>query len=512
MGKSVDEIVCINKDLYNKILLITNSNLDQAIDENLENYLISKSLYEQTKNIFINMLKNSLRENLECIKGASLSKYNALKDEYQIMIYTPIAEKANNEKVDKLNEEELLDIQIRLYQEIENIKKIPGLINEIIEELKQLKSDMFKEYKSKLNNFIKNGASFEEYIGLKNEIDKIIKQTYIDAINTDVYGNKKIYLVKNNGKYKFLDVANLNGFTFGYIYSPESIIKVTNENNQSFVNYNNINYENDLIVTDESKPIGIYAVTYGEGSISLNYQKAMNLYSTYGLPFIEFDKTFTMNIKNYCIDELINNLIIDKGLGLTIDSQNEQIDYSSYMPFFKRFMALKEGKYSEGNVINLFNFYFDFINSQSYLNLDNVLSYNSRELIKEILECNKFFDFNIFKTDGINIEKLNTFINTFYPYRDNKELNIIYKGISPILNELYNATESKKLEVVNLINSSPCKDSWFLATKIVPPYRLLDERRAKVDPLPVTFVSSGNEETVYDEYLGFLKSNDGFAR
>ena len=513
MVKSIDNIICINKNIFNKILLLTNNTSDLCLDENDDSYLISKTVFDKTVDRFNKLLMEKQHESFKNIKGASLSRYNELNDEYERIKYNYIRNNFNKVKNSKINTESLLDISIKIYEEIENIKKVPLYINDIRKELKEIQNNESKSiinsYMIRFKRLLNDGGLIEYYINLKAELDSALRKEYINEINSFFGDNKSMYLVKNEGQVKILDVSNLNGFTYGLIYSSESIKKVTNKNSDSFISFYNCNFESCNIELNDDKPIGIYCVTYGEHSINPNYKAAKNIFVQKNTPFVEFDKTLLMSRSDYSINELINNLLVDSNLDVVANSNKEQSYYDLYEPFFEQFKNLKFGDYNESQIINIFDAHRHYINDQRYLDLDNLLSksLDDSEIIN-ILNINIYFDFNIFRKGNINRTKLKLFHDTFYDKKDDERLNRIYPGIDVILNEIHEASCNRIDEIIEIINKAPCKDSWLIKNLIKPIHIVKKNQTNNIQSTESTFVSSGNEKTIYKEFVDFLKSAD----
>lgn len=513
MVKSVENIICVNKDLFNRILLITGSTSDLCLDDNEDSYLIGKSVYDKVVNNFKKLLKEKEHESFKSIKGASLERYNELTDEYESIKYNYIRNDFNKIKNDKINEEKILEISVKIYEEIENIKKIPSYINEIRKELKEIKEEKISEninsYMIRFRKLINDGGLVEDYINLKSELDSVLKKTYTDEINAFYGDSKSLYIVKNEGQVRLLDTSYLNGFTYGVIYSANSIKRITNKNSDTFVGFNRCDFNSCNIELNDDKPIAIYCVTYGERSINPNYVAAKNIYVQKNTPFIEFDKTLYMSDGEYSINELINNLLIDCNLGVVVDNNKPQAYYNLYLPFFEKFKELKFGSYDESKVINKFDKYRHFIHDQKYLDINNLLSSGlEKEDIKDILSINIYLDFNIFREGKTNKTKIKQFENYFYDKRNNEILNGIYPGLDVILNEIHEASHTRLEEIIKKVSDSPCHDSWLIRNLIKPEHELKKEELKETTSNVITFVSSGNEETKHIEFADFLKSAD----
>lgn len=512
MGKNVENIICINMNTFNKILLITNNNSDLCLDSNQDSYLIENSIYSKVINRFENIIKATLREDIS-IKGASLARYNELKDEYEAIKYNSIRNEYNKIKSKKVSKETIYDLCISLYEEVQNIKKIPSLIKEITAYLNEIKNNNLSEninsYKVRFKSLVNNGGLYEDYNNLKIELESVIKKTYTERINTSITDDKNVYLVKEQDKVRILDTADLNSFTYGLIYSSNSIKRVTNEGSDAFVSFNNMDFDTSVIELNDDKPIGIYAVTYGEHSISPNYNKAKSIFVSKDTPFKEFDKTLLMNEENYSINELIDNLLIDSNLEVVVNNVKDQSYYNLYKPFFEKFKNLKFGSYTESNIINLFDVHLHFVNDQKFLDLNNLL-FGDFEVdeIRTILKINKFYDFNIFRNTKVDKTKINQFLDVFYEFKDNEKLNEVYPGIWFILEEFKKASDKKTDELISIINSLPLndRDSYFIAHLFDPKK---DVRYLQGNALAEnTFVRPQNDKNIGFVLRDYLRSND----
>ena len=390
--------------------------------------------------------------------------------------------------------------------EIDGIKRLPDLIENIKKEIKEIKKNNLSENINAISvrfyNLYKNGGSLEEYENIKKEVDTIIKKSYFDAINNHPYDNKGIFLVKENNVVSILTSENMDKFKYGLIYSPASIKCVRNLNDNSFISFYSLKDNPYDIELNDEEPIGIYAVTYGEGLISPNYENAKCTYKQVGIPFIEIDKTKYIDRSELSIKELIDNLLDDKGIPV-----NNKFDY-----FYNKFKSLKAGNYDEGRIINLFDFCHNIIFSQRWLDPNYLLSSdNSVETIKEAFDHNIYLDFNIFRNNRIDIDQLDTFERIFYSKKSDHRLNMVYAGIEEILNEIHNASSERKQEIVNIINSSPCSDSYLIKQLILPKNNQKETKNIN-SYKQVNMVRVDNNDDKVNSLLSLLKSNDGFSR
>lgn len=510
MSSSIDKIVCISKELFNHLRLIVMDTSDVYLDENKDSYLVEYKLLNGLIKKLDVLLKNKERDVLTNTKGMDLSRYDQLKDELEKMKYEMIRDKHNLIKTQsKFNEEKQLELKVKMYDELIKLQQIPLLILQINDELKEIKSselsDNFNSYMIRYKSLVINGAYFEDYDSLKKELDLIIKKTYIDNISCDVSDGKNIFIVKENSRVSILSSDNVNNFHYGFIYSSNSICNVSNNQNKSFITFSDAVYSNCEITINEDKPIAVYAVTLGEKSINPNYQKAMSLHQNDAIPLVEIDKTKFLNSSDVDIKELIDNLLEDKGLKIT---NKDSSFYGLFKNFYNKFDLLKTKEYDESRIINLFDFSFNMIFSQRYIeNINNVLDERlGIENIKDILENNIYFDFNIFRNDKTNKSKIDKFFTVFYPVKDNGLLNNVYPGINSILDMLSKATEEKTKEIIDIINHAPCRDSWLISQLIKPSHTRTNTKQ----PSRLSVISE--EKAKLNTLMSILKSKDDYSR
>lgn len=474
MGKNIDSIICIDKGIFNRALQITQTNSDILLDEKGKFYLIEQSIVDS----IIEKLKVKIRfdeMDLSKYKDINLTRYEKLKEKY--LSYS-LANKRTDDKDKKIEieSEKLLSLMVDVYNEIDNIKQIP-LYKEMIEkELNDIEklelSENIKSYKVRFKNLVKDDATLDEYINLKIELDLIIKKTYEKNINSTVTDNKNIYLVKSNGKVSILTNENVNNFDFGYIYSACSIKNVYDNKTKNYVPFDNYDEETCTITINEDMPIGVYYVTYGEKSINPNYVKAVNLCGNGHISVFELDKT-----RMSCLDKinyagLIDILIDNKGVNIT---KKDESFYNGFKVFIDNFEKLKNGEYSESNIITLFENHFNRVTSPKFLDINTLLENRlNKEDLLEIFECNIYFDFNIFRykeTSQIKIEDIEKILDEFdkklYEYRSNRMLNMVYPGIETILNRLHKSSENRK-QFAAYWKKLVCFDSYFIANDFKP--------------------------------------------
>ena len=466
MSESLDKMVCIDMNVLNKVFLIIGDSSDRKIDNNGKEYLISGKELSSIVQTFKRIIDFKNRGISSDVSYFDSTEYKKIYDKYLNAIYDPIVDKKVNNKTPKIDEEKILKIGIELYDEIEGIKSLSSLIEQIRKEIMEVQSnDLSENINTILINFKKllnDGGTVEQYSNLKTELDLIIKKTYVSSINNYPLDNKKIYLVKENNEVKILSSYNINDFSYGYIYSPNSIVSVTSKNDNSFISFYNLKSDDYKIVINEDRPIGFYAVTYGEGYINPNYKKAKTILDQYGLEFVEIDKTKFLEASDIDKKGLIDNLLEDRG---TPEKDANEDFYKKFDSFYTNFMALKGGKYDESNIITLFENSYNIIRSQSWLNLDYLLSQDPA-LIRQVLENNIYYSYNIFLNEKITMNSLEEFDKTFYDRRKDIKLNAAYTGISEILEEIHKGSRARKEEILNIINASPCRESYLLLTFI----------------------------------------------
>ena len=511
MDKCIEQIVCINKELFNKLRLLTSNSSDLPLDENSKDYLVSKSIFDKLIYEFNKLFKKQESETILPIKGASLEKYNELKNKYDSIVYGKIRNDFDKLGSTKIDEEKLLELKIEIYEETNKLKQIPTYIKQIEKELKEIKDNNLSvninSYIIRFNKLINDGGLFEEYVSFKEELDLIIRKTYVDNINSDIKDDKNIYLVSNEGKIKILSSDNIDEFTYGFIYNPKSIKSVTCKYNNVFVSFNNVDYDSYSIELNGDDPIATYAVTFGEMDINPNYVKAQNLYSIKGLPFIELDKTRFLKRENVEIKGLIDNLLSDKG---TPVKDKDDSYYNLYLPFFAEYQNMKhDNSTDKGKIINLFDFYFDAIMSQKFLDLSFLLNGRySSQTIKAIIDNNIYYDFSIFRSSSTNKTKLKRFVNHFYDYKDNRLLNEAFPGICDILEELIDSSENRYEEIVKIINSESCHDSWLISNYIRPKHKAKKPVFKQIDNSERRLINEREQLLQLKQLLSLLKSKD----
>ena len=514
MSESLDVTVVIDMDVLNKAFLIMEDSSDHRFENNGHQYLLTKKeLAKIGKDFkrFIDFKKLGIPNDIPYFNS---KEYKKLCDEYTNIVYTPVEKKKVDNKEQELDVEKLLRIGIKLNDQIEGIKILPELIEQIRNEIMEVQtndlSDNINSILLEFKKLLNSGATIEEYKKLKTELDLIIKKSYISTINNYPFDNKGIYLVKENNKVRILSSYNINNFRCGYIYSPNSIISVTNSNDNSFISFYSIKDDNYEIKLNEDRPIGVYAVTYGEGYINPNYQKAKSTLDQYGLEFVEIDKTKYLDSRDVDKKELIDNLLVDRG---TPVANADDDYYKKFDSFYNKFMTLKGGKYDESGIITLFEDSFNIIRNQMWVDLDYLLNpSHDLELLKQVLENNIYYEFNIFITGKkVTMESLDLFINTFYEKRNDPILNSIYFGISDIINMIYKSSAKKKQEIIDAINASPCRDSYWICNLIermnskTSKTNIVESTKAKITKL------ESREEHINSIYE-LLKSKDGVSR
>lgn len=509
MAKNIDKIICVNKDLFNKARLITKNTADLTLDETKDKYLIEESDFKKVFDQLYKTLRDKQIHTSLNVSGADLSRYNELSSRCDEIKYNKIRNNFDDIKSKDIDLEELLGLYVDLYEEIENISKIKLIIEQIKSELNEIRfnnlSDNINSYVIRFNSLIRDGALLEDYLRLRKELDLIIKKTYEEALTSTLSDDKKVYIVECNGKTSIMNKSNINMFSYGYIYSPSSIEKVTNKSNKGFVSFDNYNMDTDTITLNDEKPIAVFAVTYGEHEINPNYIKAINLNAPSGVPFKEIDITLYPTF-NEDYSKLINNLLIDKGLDV---GEKDKDYYDKFGVFTKEFQKLKIKDYYSSQVINIFDFYFNAIFSQRYLEVSNLLDQRLEiRDIKAVLECNIYYDCNIFRSGDCTKTKIKEFISKFYEYRYNELLNKAYPGISIILDALGNASDEKIEEIKKLINSSSCHDSWLISQKIKSMNKKQPQVIVNKDTKPE--IKDEQERTIW--FYSFLKSNDSYSR
>lgn len=421
--------------------------------------------------ISLRLVKRSLKKDLSYIDYSSLDN---LSDAYIKDCYEPIRDKHNHVLIEDEDKKDLLQDAIKIAKEILNIRKVPKLIKEIDDLLIEIKlnklSYSVSTYKEEFNRYKNDGASYDDYVKLKKELESILRKTYFKNISSFISSDlSKNLLVSKDDEIKILNRDNLEDFTFGYIYSPRDIIYVKNKDKDIFVPYNRLEINNYMIkLSDNAKPIGTYAITVGEKEFSNNYVNAQNLLKR--LPegyFLEVDLSKILTIQKlnkYKID-FIDRLLNDKGLEV---SNKDEDFYNKFEIFFQRFMDLKKSNYDKGNVINLFDFYYNVIFSQKYMNLDYAIEKCSVEELKDVVENNIYYDYNIFKKKDITNNDISLFVDKFKLYKSSSALNNVYPGINLIIDYLLTIKDDKFDEFKDYINALDVRDSWLISQRFNP--------------------------------------------
>ena len=109
------------------------------------------------------------------------------------------------------------------------------------------------------------------------------------------------------------------------------------------------------------------------------------------------------------------------------------------------------------------------------------------------------------------MESLDLFINTFYEKRNDPILNSIYFGISNIINMIYKSSAKKKQEIIEAINASPCRDSYWICNLI----ERIDSKTSKtniVESTKAKITKLESREEHINSIYELLKSKDGVSR
>ena len=441
----------------------------------VEDTFLSEEEYEEVKRDFIIAVRLELRSLKRNTSYINYAKLDELIDKYMEKCYEPIREKYHHldDGIDIKSEDMFIDALV-IAREIINIKKIPSMYKDIENLLNEIKSNnlsySINTYIETFNSYKNDGATYDEYNKLKKELESIIKKTYFKNItsilSSELSGN---LLVSDNDKIKILNKDNVEFFNYGFIYSPKDILTVTTKKSNIFIPFSGAIIDSLVIkLSDDAKPIGVYSVSMGEKELSSNYENSKKLQSKLSEGYnLEIDLTKVLpssKIDKYK-RELIDRLIYDKGVEIT--NKDDEF-YKRFDIFFNRFIDLKKSSYDKGNVINLFDFYYNVIFSQKYINLDYTLDKCSCDEIKDVLENNIYFEYNIFRNKELTNNDISIFTSKFKLYKNNNILNNVYPGLNLIMDYLLKIEDDKFDEVRDYLNSLTIKDCWLISQYLNP--------------------------------------------
>lgn len=404
--------------------------------------------------------------------------FNNAYEEYINAKYQIARKKFDNESTDNNLYDSLITNGLKMVYEINKIKSFPLMkkrITNMIDEIKE--SDFFNDInkiEDKFNKLCLSSSKFEEFEKLDRNLSKIISDTYKDEL-TDISSanssdnialiasvdEKTCFLLTNN---------NLVDNTYGVILSSDNNIKyaTNNKNNKDLVPFSKLNKESSYIEVYDFEPIACFAITLGEKTINENYEKAEKLSQKYhSVPVVEIDITKYLS-KEKCeniFNNFIDKLLDDKNVNF---SQKDKDFYRRFENFYNEYKILKSGKYNEGNIINIFDNYFTLLSSSKVCDLDYLLNNYKCSEIETVLKYNSFMDDNIFRYNEVTKPMLERFIDKYYLYRLDKNLNKIYPGFNVVLNYLNGLNDDGLKQIVKVINDNKTVDSWFLAQTFDP--------------------------------------------
>lgn len=506
----------ISKKVINSALINTSYEKLELKSYDDNNYLLSTKEIEKLKNKLSQQIRLFDLEKVKRNKKIDSTRLISLLEKYEQYNYKYIQNKYDKNKRG-INLEDVLDAQNNVFEEYNKINKIPNLINSVDKLINEISNDSSKgnlSLKDLFNDLKKDGGFFEDYQNIENNVLRKIKYEYIHNITKlmDINPNNELYLIvkdEENGT-KLMSKENLKDFSYGYIYAPEDIICAkNNKDKEEFISFNNLDKKKNIVEINDKSPIGIYAITLGEKNLSENYKNAVELKNNYPLiPLLEFDLSKYLKDENLLDikENFINKMLDDKGIVLSnIDSKN------NFSYFFKLYDELKNGRYTEERIINLFDYTFNIIYSQTNMDLTMVLDkYKTVEDVKEILENNVYFKGNIFRNRNqkefkkLTKEDLRMFYDVFEKVRNNEIINIIYPGLSVIINYLDEINTIDLLDLVKLINNSKTVDSWYISQNIKPTHMKIKTEKEELIETKQYYKEIKNEM----DFKEFLKQND----
>ena len=471
---------------FTKSSIINNYNLESNF------YSIPKEDFEIIKKEFIISIRLEEKRLNKEAEGIDFSNLDKLVSEYQSKSASNSKNNYYHNEENNYSSEELFQIALMIAQEIKNIRKIPKLRNEIDRLIKKViaynLSYSIETIKTTFSELKNNGGTYEQYFNLKTLLESIIRKTYnknISAvISQELEGN---FLIKEDDQVYILNKSNAYMFSYGFIYSPLSIEKATNGEDDKIVPFNELSKTDyNIKLKKGEKPIGVYAITVGEKELSGNYTKAKSLIERSGVTsFIDVDLTKFLDGEDLEVvkNDFIKRMLLDSGIINETDIKDFYYDKLSI--FFDRFMELKKKDYSTGNITNLFSDYLRYVFSQTYADPSSVLKEekdlegNSKsalplDTIKEIFTYSIHYDFNIYTKKEVTNNDIALFVDKFYKYRDNRYLNLIYYGINNLLIYLHEIKDDNFDKVRDFINSKEPqdRDPWEISQKFVPGHNI----------------------------------------
>ena len=511
--EKLENNVIIKKVLVDRMLNYV-SDFSCALDSYDESsYIMFNNEYDNLKKKFLRIINNRLIAEVSHIKEGNLARLQELYEYHKSLTYENARINFDKLNVKLYTDEAIINSGLMVLAEVENIKKIPKLVKSISSKLDEIKiydlTPSVNVLASKFKTMKNEGATYTDYANLNDSLDNIIRKTYINNVSSlsDINQSSIISLVVSEDEecYELLTNENMNLFSFGYIYNPNDIVNAYNDGHEErFVTYSHLDKDSNRIVVN-GKPIGIYALTMGNKSLSKNYQNAQALVSKYrNLPFIEIDMTKYLSAKDLedAKREFIDELVENKNAPLSITSRDGFYDRFDY--FFDEYKSLKGGKYDEGNIINLFDFCFNLTYSQKYSNLNYLFSDKlSVDEAKQALMQNIYHTENIFRYETVDEKMIERFLSKYANYFNNEMLNKVYPGINVIIEVLSNASKEELAEIIKIINTTD-KDSWLIAQKLRPTHQINRGEFSSVESETIKYSQTDNGE----DLKTFLQSMD----
>lgn len=513
-GNSVNNIL-INKNVIERMLKYVDSSSCKLEVVDINTISLTKQEFTRIRNIFGMTISKDLIKSVSSIKYADIDKLNQLFDTYISIKYNDIRNKFNQEKGISYTEEEIIELGLKVLDKVDDIKKIPKIINDIDDRILEInKSDIpssIKDIEKEYESLKLKGSSLQEYKTIKTFLDIILRKTYLNNItklsSNDINNKEDIYLVvSEDNKEYLLTKENVDMFSYGLILDPENIICAHDETDKKnkFLSFKNIDKKSNEVIIEEKRPSAIYAVTIGERALNNNYKEAIKLLEKYpNIPLIEIDLTKYLsseNMKEY-IEQFIDEMLEEKNVNF--ENKDERF-YEKFDDFYNDFCLLKAKAFNENNIINLFEHSYNLLFDSKYNNLDNVFTnFLMEDEIKTILKKHKDHEAFIFRYKLITYDMLRRFYEKYYDYRSDQIFNRLYPGIFEILSYIQNSAKERLHEIVELYNNSKEKDSWYISN-IIDPKHKINKAELKIQEE----AKSIQEYDGSQEFVDFLKSND----
>lgn len=494
------EKVAISKSLYNEI-----KKYYSAIFLDIEPYSKKDVMVKKAYILeLINELKKEARiTNIDFIRKISnvdKSNFESLCNSFEEARCKIKREEAESsirqEDMDNLTEE-LITNGLKLKNEIERLKSFPALKKQISMMIAQIKkSETPQNIKELEEEFLKlcgRSAKYDYFEELSRDLSTIIGNTYKENITNiaelPMVGEFSVIACEDGENCFLLSKKNLLTSSFGLIIAPsidkekdiitddlekksdeKSNIKFASNktNEEVLLPFDKLDKNENYIEVYDLKPIAAYAVTLGEKSLSENYQQAQKLSIKYrNIPLIEIDLSKYISFSDSFEEfkHLIDQLLDDKNVNF---SKKDEEFYKRFENFYREYKLLKTNAYDEGRIRNLFDHYIRLLSSQEVCDLSVLLKEYKYSDIETVLKYNTFMDDNIFRYKTISKPLLQRFIDKFYFYKDDKNLNKIYPGFNTVLSALKDRTDDELDQTAEDINQTGIIDSWLLAQTFDP--------------------------------------------